>query len=87
MNRVIEPAANLGAHVYVKASCGGINEYNCPANDGDANGYAAVVDLYGADVTLEQTAGPSAAEARSCARSRPYSRAKRTKFSWAVSSS
>ncbi len=32
----------------------------CEAGKGDANGYAAVIYLYAADITLEQTAGPSA---------------------------
>jgi hypothetical protein len=36
----------------------------CPAGHGDANGYAAVVDLYAADVTLEQSGGPSVEEVR-----------------------
>jgi hypothetical protein len=61
-NRVIEPAPNLGAHIYIKASCGGINEYNCPDNDGDTNGYAAVLYLYSADLTLEQAAPPTASD-------------------------
>ena len=33
----------------------------CPAGVGDANGYAAVVYLYAADIVLEQLAGPTAA--------------------------
>jgi hypothetical protein len=41
----------------------GISEdYECPAGPGDANGYAAVVYLYAADVTLEQNEGPLAKE-------------------------
>jgi hypothetical protein len=63
-NRVPVPAANLGSHLYVSASCEGVEHVECPAGHGDANGYAAVVDLYGAEVTLEQSAGPSAAEVR-----------------------
>jgi hypothetical protein len=59
-NLVLEPAANLGARIYIKASCGGISEYNCPDNDGDTNGYAAVLYLYSANLTLEQTAPPTA---------------------------
>jgi hypothetical protein len=59
-NRVIVPASHLGSHLYVTASCGGVSEYNCPEGKGDANGYAAVVYLYAADLVLEQTAGPSA---------------------------
>ena len=63
-NRVPVPAANLGAHLYLSASCEGLMGVQCPAGHGDASGYAAVVDLYAADVTLEQTAGPSAEEVR-----------------------
>jgi hypothetical protein len=59
-NRVVVPAANLGGNLYVNASCGGDPGYNCPNNPGDSNGYAAVVYLYAADLTLEQAAGPSA---------------------------
>jgi hypothetical protein len=59
-NRLVVPNSNLGSHLYVRASCGGISEYNCPEGKGDPNGYAAVVSLYAADMTLEQTAGPSA---------------------------
>jgi len=59
-NRVAVPSANLGSHLYAKASCGGISEYNCAEGKGDTNGYAAVVYLYAADLVLEQAAGPSA---------------------------
>lgn len=59
-NRVVEPAANLGAHLYLRATCGGAAEYSCPVNTGDSNGYAAVVYLYAADLTLEQSAPPTA---------------------------
>lgn len=58
-NRLVVPAAKVGPHIYVKASCGGAAEYECPAGQGDANNYAAAVYLYAADLTLEQTAGPS----------------------------
>ena len=58
-NRVPVPAANLGAHLYAYAACGGGFGAECPAGHGDANGYAAVVYLYAADVLLEQPAGPS----------------------------
>jgi hypothetical protein len=63
-NRVAVPSANLGAHLYVSASCEGVEKVECPAGHGDANGYAAVVDLYAADVTLEQSGGPSVEEVR-----------------------
>jgi hypothetical protein len=61
-NRLTAPAGNLGPDLYFRASCGGINEYNCPDNDGDTNGYAAVLYLYSADLTLEQTAPPTASD-------------------------
>jgi hypothetical protein len=63
-NRVAVPSANLGAHLYMSASCEGVEKVECPSEHGDANGYAAVVDLYGADVTLEQSGGPSVEEVR-----------------------
>ncbi len=59
-NRVAVPQERLGAHVFSVAACGGQPEFECPAGKGDANGYAAVIYLYAADVTLEQTAGPTA---------------------------
>jgi hypothetical protein len=59
-NRVVVPAFNLGENLYVNASCGGEVGYNCPNGPGDPNGYAAVVYLYAADLTLEQGVGPTA---------------------------
>jgi hypothetical protein len=59
-NRVVAPQANLGTALYASASCGGVAEYKCPEGKGDANGNAAIVNLYAADITLEQNAGPSA---------------------------
>jgi hypothetical protein len=59
-NRVVVPAANLGSHLYMNASCGGVAEYKCAEGKHDANGYAAVVYLYAADIKLEQNGGPSA---------------------------
>jgi hypothetical protein len=59
-NRVPVPQGNLGSHIYSIASCGGEAEFECPSGKGDANNYAAVVYLYGADLTLEQTGGPTA---------------------------
>src|SRR5664279_591857 len=59
-NRITVPHANLGPHLYMTASCGGVSEYKCPQGSGDASGYAAVVYLYAADITLEQAAGPTA---------------------------
>ena len=59
-NRVVVPAANLGSHLYVNASCGGVAGFKCTEGEDDANGYAAAVYLYAADIVLEQTEGPSA---------------------------
>lgn len=59
-NRVPVPAAHLGTHLYLTASCGETPEYKCNEGQHDANNYAAVVYLYAADITLEQGAGPSA---------------------------
>lgn len=58
-NRVVVPVANLGSHLYLRASCGGVAEYKCPVGKGDEHGYAAVVYLYAADILLEQSAGPA----------------------------
>ena len=63
-NRVAVPAADLGSHIYMSATCWGLSEKAyCPAGKGDANGYAAVVYLYAAESTLEQNEGPIAKEA------------------------
>jgi hypothetical protein len=59
-NRLAVPKARLGSHLFLRASCGGAAEYECPAGQGDANNYAAAIYLYAADLTLEQTATPSA---------------------------
>jgi hypothetical protein len=59
-NAVSVPQANLGQHIYAKASCGGVSEYKCREAQGDANNYAAVLYLFGADILLEQAAGPTA---------------------------
>jgi hypothetical protein len=59
-NRVVVPAKDLSAHVYVNASCGFTSPNECGALFGDPNGYAAVVYVYGADIVLEQIGGPSA---------------------------
>ncbi|MEA2313539.1 MAG: hypothetical protein QOI03_231 [Solirubrobacteraceae bacterium] len=58
-NRLAVAAQHWGAHLYLSASCSGESGFTCPAATGDANNYAAVVYLYAADITLEQTAGPS----------------------------
>ncbi len=59
-NRVAVPPANLGGKLYIDASCGGVTEYRCKETTEDPNGYAAVVYLYAADLTIEQSAGPTA---------------------------
>ncbi len=60
-NRVAVPGANLGHDLYVNVSCGpGLPGSECGHGFGDASGYAAVVYLYAADITLEQAAGPTA---------------------------
>jgi hypothetical protein len=61
-NRVSVPAENLGSRLYASASCTGFASAECPAGTGDANGYAAAVYIFAADITLEQAAGPSVAD-------------------------
>jgi hypothetical protein len=58
-NLLSVPQANLGEHLYVNASCGGLPTYKCPSGKGDSNGYAAVVYLYASDLTLEQSTQPT----------------------------
>ncbi|HMD52420.1 MAG TPA: hypothetical protein VKG62_06865 [Solirubrobacteraceae bacterium] len=58
-NRLPVPGADLGAHVFLKSSCGGVTEFKCKEGSADPNGYAAVVYLFAADMTLEQPEGPS----------------------------
>jgi hypothetical protein len=59
-NMLSVPAANLGAHLYLNASCTGESGYKCKEDAGDPNGYASVIYLYAADLTLEQSTGPTA---------------------------
>jgi hypothetical protein len=59
-NRIVVPAPNLGSHIYLSASCGGLAPYKCPEGKGDANGNAAILYLYAADITLAQSLGPTA---------------------------
>ncbi len=61
-NMVPVPNANLGEHIYVNASCGGLQTYKCPSGKGDPNGYAAVVYLYAADLVLDQTSQPTVSD-------------------------
>jgi hypothetical protein len=62
-NRVSVPSANLGTHLFVNSSCLGEAGSNCPAGKGDANGYAAAIYLFAADLTLEENEGPHASNA------------------------
>ncbi len=60
-NRFAVPPNNLGAHLYLSIFCvTGLLQGECPGGFGDPNGYAAVVYLYAADLTLEQAAPPTA---------------------------
>jgi hypothetical protein len=59
-NRVVVPSTNLGSSLLASVSCEGVAPYKCPQGKGDANGYAAALYLYAADITLEQNAGPTA---------------------------
>lgn len=61
-NLVAVPANNLGEHLYLNASCGGIETYKCPSGKGDPSGYAAVVYLYAANLLLEQTSQPTVSD-------------------------
>jgi hypothetical protein len=58
-NRVAVPLAKLATNLYANASCFGESEFECPTGQGDSNNYAAALYLYAADLTLEQTAGPT----------------------------
>jgi hypothetical protein len=61
-NRIALPSAALGSHIYLNAFCEGTSPDECPEGKGDPDNYAAVVNLYAADVTLEQAAGPTASD-------------------------
>ena len=57
---VVVPDANLAHTSSCSASCCGAGRItNAPNGQGDPNNYAAALYLYAADLTLEQTAGPS----------------------------
>jgi hypothetical protein len=51
---------NLDGDLYINATCGGTIKFICPSGKGDEKGYAAVVYLYAADLTLEQDSQPLA---------------------------
>jgi hypothetical protein len=57
-NHVSVPAASLGTPLYLNVNCGDVPMHMCQGNVGDANGYAAAVYLYAADLTLEENEGP-----------------------------
>jgi hypothetical protein len=60
-NRLVLSSASLGTHIYLNAACeGAIESEECNRGVVDLKGYAAVVYLYAADITLEQSAGPTA---------------------------
>jgi hypothetical protein len=60
-NLVLVPKANLGTNLYARAACGvGLPGKECPTGLSDPNGYAAAIYLYAADITLAQSAGPTA---------------------------
>jgi hypothetical protein len=59
-NRVSAPTRDLGSYIDTNVYCGGAPGHECQAGTGDANGYAAAVYLYAADITLDQTVGPTA---------------------------
>lgn len=58
-NFVAVPGEDLGARIYVNASCGGQSSAKCPEGRKDADGYAADVYLYAVNSILEQAAQPS----------------------------
>jgi hypothetical protein len=57
-NKVEVPSGNLGSDLYLNAACYGTLERPCKKGEHDPDGYAAVVYLYAADITLEQTSQP-----------------------------
>jgi len=62
-NRLDVPGPNLGSTLYANASCGGASGKECPAGAGDANGYAAAIYVFAADLTLEENEDPHASNA------------------------
>ncbi|HTC60644.1 MAG TPA: hypothetical protein VK691_11070 [Solirubrobacteraceae bacterium] len=56
-NRLEVPGSHLGSHLYANAACFATLG-TCKKGEHDPNGYAAVVYLYAADLTLEQTSQP-----------------------------
>jgi hypothetical protein len=60
LNSVVMPVEDLGTRIHINVDCGGTVGSACQAGKGDAHEYAAAVYMYAADLTLEQTAGPTA---------------------------
>jgi hypothetical protein len=58
-NLLVVPVGKLQTRLFANASCFGEDGYECTKGQGDANNYAAALNLYAADLTLEQAAGPS----------------------------
>jgi hypothetical protein len=60
-NRVtMSEEAGSNNYISLNASCGVLTvEQPCSAVEGDKNGYAAVVELFAADITLTQTTAPT----------------------------
>lgn len=65
-NRVEAPSSALNTpNLSLTASCGSaILEYGCPTGGGDENGNAAVVELFAADLILNDEAPPTVEEAK-----------------------
>jgi hypothetical protein len=59
-NRLSIESGHGGSKLYEEAYCGGEVNIECPDVSSDPNGYAAVMYLYAADLTLEQIASPTA---------------------------
>jgi hypothetical protein len=58
-NRVEVPKADLG-RIFASVACGaGSSGSECKTGFSDANNFAAVIYIYAADITLEQSAGPT----------------------------
>jgi hypothetical protein len=57
-NHEVVPAGNINgaSHLYMSADCGGAPSAVCPAYPG---GYAAIADIYAADLTLEDDTDPT----------------------------
>ncbi len=61
-SRSTSQAPDLRVRLYVNAACGGGATGNVLTATGDANGFAAAIYIYAADLTLEQSEGPHASD-------------------------